>query len=365
MPKVTVVNSHDTRHEYDAVLYYAKCISNSSVSTLDNFTDDSIILKLDEPVEVSGIKVTPVIRGNPVTSSSYYPVEYKEVVLESDDEALIIGFIQTAVVEYDRVNSEFAKNENKLLVLTWCGFWENEYKTLKRTHDSIYLPDDTYQKVLSDVQNFYNNSSEYTRLEIPYTRTYMLYGLPGTGKTSLIYTLATELNKNIAMLDFSDRDLTDRSIRRALYKLPKDTILCLEDVDALFTDRKSEKFGITFSGILNILDGVIKNTGMVIFMTTNFLNNIDDTAMRRRVDYYVKFDIMKKQQVEKMSRKFFPTHDVRRFAQMVNDINLTPCILQKFFVRHLGCPDICDLCHELTHMAEHEFKIINQSTLYT
>jgi chaperone BCS1 len=220
---------------------------------------------------------------------------------------------------------------------------------------------------MDDLEVFYANAERYTSLEIPYTRTYMFHGLPGTGKTSMIYTIASEMNKNLAVIDFSDRDISDSSIRRAMYKIPKDTILCLEDIDSLFSaDRKSDKSTVTFSGILNILDGVLKNTGIVIFMTTNLLSTMDDTAMRRRVDYYLKFDVMKKEQVTLMFQKFYPDQDYKKFLKAVGKTVFTPCILQKFFVRHLDSSDITEHVDELIHMCTNEYKLTNTSdALYT
>jgi chaperone BCS1 len=195
----------------------------------------------------------------------------------------------------------------------------------------------------------------------------MLHGIPGTGKSSMIYTIASELNKNLAIIDFSDKNLSDKTIRTAVYKMPKDTILCLEDIDSLFSEnRKSDKPAITFSGILNILDGVVKNTGLVIFMTTNTLKNMDDAAMRRRVDYYVKFDVMKKEQVLVMIKKFFPLQDSNTFYSLIKKLSFTPCVLQKFFVRHLDSSDITEYIDEFNHMCTHDYKLTNSSdALYT
>ena len=86
-------------------------------------------------------------------------------------------------------------------------------------------------------------------------------GLPGTGKTTLIHALASKFKKNVGFIDFSDRNSTDREIRRAIRKLPDDAFLVIEDIDALFKDRKGEETNMTFSGLLNILDGLVKNTG--------------------------------------------------------------------------------------------------------
>ena len=64
---------------------------------------------------------------------------------------------------------------------------------------------------------------------------------------------------------------------RALRNIPKNAILVLEDIDGLFKQRKEGdqfKSNISFSGLLNSLDGLAYREGMITFMTTNYLCNL-------------------------------------------------------------------------------------------
>lgn len=364
--KITIFPSE--KNIFKAVSWYAKQTYGDSCVQL---IGEQVNLFLDKSVIFDTFTVSVVSKGNPVTMSGYEtnPKIYTELVLEGSDEKEMVEFIKTSIFEYEKKCRQFITIDKLVNILTWDGGgWSNEYNTPKRSNSSIYLPDNSYETILGDLKKFYSNEKRYSQLEIPYARTYMFHGLPGTGKTSMIYTLASELNKQIAILDFSDREMSDSSIRRAVYKIPDDTILCLEDMDALFSsDRKSDKSTITFSGVLNILDGVIRNKGLVIFMTTNLLSNMDDTAMKRRVDYYLKFDVMKKEQIKNMFRRFYPDQDSNVFWSFVSKLQLTPCILQKFFVRHLDSDDVVTHINELVDMCTHDYKIDNNnsSTMYT
>lgn len=367
MYKITVEN--DDEEMYNAILLAAKVHARGACreSRLKKFTRDSTSLLINQPVAVTGVGlVTPIREGSPQPMSGYrqMPMYYSKVVIETDDESAARAWIEKAVKDYKSTCVNFKHSSNELLVLTWDGEWNDEYRTATRS--SVYLPGTAYQDILNDLTTFYTSETDYKRLDIPWTRTYMLHGLPGTGKTSLVYTLASELDKNIALLDFSDPDISDAKIRRALFKLPRGTILCLEDIDALFVNRKSEKSTITFSGLINVLDGVIKNTGLVIFMTTNYIQNIDDTAMRRRVDYCLKFDTMKRDQIGAMFTKFYPDQDVKAFVKRVSSLTLTPCILQKFFVRRLRSTNILADIDELEDMCTNEYKVlVEKNEMYT
>ena len=56
----------------------------------------------------------------------------------------------------------------------------------------------------------------------------------------------------------------------------------LEDVDAIFVERKaqSEKGGVTFSGLLNAIDGVASQEGRIFIMTTNHIEKLDPALIR-------------------------------------------------------------------------------------
>ena len=92
--------------------------------------------------------------------------------------------------------------------------------------------------------------------------------------------LAGELEFNISILNLSDRSLTDDRLNYLLNMAPQQTIILLEDIDAAFVSRedtqqmKSAFEGlsrVTFSGLLNTLDGVASTEARIVFMTTNYL----------------------------------------------------------------------------------------------
>ena len=76
---------------------------------------------------------------------------------------------------------------------------------------------------------------------------------------------------------------------------PKNSILLLEDIDSLFVERKandSNKSLVSFSGILNVLDGMGRKSGLITFMTTNYKENLDKALIRpSRVDFQMNFTI--------------------------------------------------------------------------
>jgi chaperone BCS1 len=71
--------------------------------------------------------------------------------------------------------------------------------------------------------------------------------------------LAGEINYNICIVNLNERGLTDDRLAHSLSLLPLGSIVLLEDIDAAFRQRKGNDGSashLTFSGLLNVLDGV-------------------------------------------------------------------------------------------------------------
>jgi mitochondrial chaperone BCS1 len=106
---------------------------------------------------------------------------------------------------------------------------------------------------------YYKLNSLYQSKGVPYRRGYLLYGPPGTGKTSFTQAIAGAKKLNLCYLNLSSGDIDDDKFNRLLLDAPPKSILLLEDIDAIFSQREKGMFAsrkLTFSGFLNALDGV-------------------------------------------------------------------------------------------------------------
>ena len=91
---------------------------------------------------------------------------------------------------------------------------------------------------------------------------------------------------------------------------------------------------VSFSGILNVLDGMGRKNGLITFMTTNYINRLDSALIRpSRVDIIMRFKEAGKEQIEKMFYKFFPDrNDFNKLFKKMEYIKCSICAIQKFFM---------------------------------
>jgi len=84
-------------------------------------------------------------------------------------------------------------------------------------------------------------------------------------------------------LNLSGDTLCDDGLNRALNDAPANSIILLEDIDGIFVGREAvrrNKRNVTFSGLLNALDGVRSQEGRILFMTSNHREKLDPALLR-------------------------------------------------------------------------------------
>lgn len=187
--------------------------------------------------------------------------------------------------------------------------WVEAARVGRRCLDTIILPADEAERIVADARAFLGNAEWYQERGIPWRRGYLLHGPPGTGKTSLIRAVAGELDLDIAMVSVSSGRIDDTALAGLLGSAPANAILVIEDVDAIFTDRDAGDGAgkVTFSGLLNAVDGVLGQEGHLLFMTTNHLERLDPALIRPgRIDYTLAAKVLDKDCARRMFLRFFP-----------------------------------------------------------
>ncbi|KAI0794728.1 hypothetical protein C8Q74DRAFT_1366128 [Fomes fomentarius] len=216
---------------------------------------------------------------------------------------------------------------------TTYGCWRWNGARQKRPMSSIVLEPGVKDMIVADCKDFLASEDWYAERGIPFRRGYLLHGVPGSGKTSLIHSLAGELGLDIYVVSLSSKGMSDNTLTTLMGNVPSRCILLLEDLDAAFTrgisrdetstgiptssssssssgkskDENNDGSTLSLSGLLNSLDGVAAAEGRLLFATTNHIERLDPALSRPgRMDVWVNFKHATKWQAEGIFKCFFP-----------------------------------------------------------
>jgi len=238
------------------------------------------------------------------------------------------------------------KTDSKVMLYRYnYGSWSEYTARPKRELASVILQDDLLQQLITDAQTFLTTRDWYVKRGIPYHRGYLLYGPPGTGKSSAIIAIASALNMNVCVFSLSEVTMSDATLLDALSLFPANAIILIEDIDCAFDGRdntQADDNRITFSGLLNALDGIAAGDGRLLFATTNHPEKLDAALCRPgRFDRKELIGYASCDQARRMFLHFYGDEyaaEAAQFAAKLHDKQLAPAAIQGHFINYAHEP---------------------------
>ena len=314
-----------------------------------------------------------------------YKVQLSTYVDEIEKNDVLEDFSQHCLTEY--INNLTSSIWEQRLYNNVNGEWKATPSNNTRKLDTIILKNSLKDDIKTDLQLFLNSEEWYKERDIPYTRGYMFYGHPGTGKTSMIKGISLYAKRHIHSLVLSDVS-SDTELMNLLKSINyKETVLVIEDIDATLSvvksrddksksdkkikDNKDEesdsesnnkpkqnennsKSSLTLSGLLNAIDGVFTCNGRILIMTTNHPEVLDSALIRPgRIDSKYLFDNCDKKQIKELYEMFFSNEcDMEQLNNIKNN-NYSPAHITSVFLRYRNQPG-----EALKHLDDIETKIL-------
>jgi ATP-dependent 26S proteasome regulatory subunit len=151
--------------------------------------------------------------------------------------------------------------------------------------NAVVLDPALNQLVREDYEAFFEREAWFARHRIPYRRGYLLHGPPGNGKTSVARIMACRPQVAAYSIDFSSEGLPSEALWH-LFETAGDNapaLVILEDLDRVFGANSEgvNRTHITLQQLLNGLDGLGTQDGIVVVATANNPNSLDPALLRR------------------------------------------------------------------------------------
>src|ERR1039458_8204756 len=151
--------------------------------------------------------------------------------------------------------------------------------------DDLVLSESVVNLVRKDFESFLNRQEWFRNNRLPFRRGYLLHGPPGNGKTSLIRAMlnTSGLSGHSIRLfqEHTDDAHLERMFRLAANSAP--SLIVIEDIDRAFPRVPSPgvRCNISLQQLLNCLDGIDSQDGVIVVATANDPTVLDSAILRR------------------------------------------------------------------------------------
>ena len=211
------------------------------------------------------------------------------------------------------VNAKMDKPKTTSIIYSSFGnSWVRLNEVGFRDPNTLILDNPSTESIVDDIKDFYSVSKpRYKRTGTPWRRGYLLKGVKGSGKSSLIMVMASAIESDVYVINCEG--CADNDLIFLFSNLPTKAIVVFEDVDViagLTLERASDPSQtgkVSLSTLLNVLDGIYAKEGVVVIMTTNHPEVLDEALVREgRMDVTIEFKPLTYRQFAGMWELHYP-----------------------------------------------------------
>jgi len=201
-------------------------------------------------------------------------------------------------------------------------------------------------QVFQRAKNWIESSDWYSRKNIRWQLGMLFHGVGGTGKTEMAIATAKSIGIPIYMFYLST--LTDAEFQEEWNDMETPCIALFEDIDNVFNKRApvNPNIKLTFDSLLNAISGVNARDGVMLIVTTNRIDYVDEALGRPidntglssrpgRIDVVKEFGNMIPDKQYEMALNFFDGDQAIARDLTDSHPNVTPAQFQEICTRHM------------------------------
>uniref|UniRef100_A0A8R7UXZ6 AAA+ ATPase domain-containing protein n=1 Tax=Triticum urartu TaxID=4572 RepID=A0A8R7UXZ6_TRIUA len=228
--------------------------------------------------------------------------------------------------------------------------WSGDYgwSSLKFEHPSTFstlaMDPTKKQEILDDLEMFRDGKDYYASIGKTWKRGYLLFGPPGTGKSTMIAAMANFLNYDV--YDELTTVKNNTELKRLFIDTEGKSIIVIEDIDCSIDltgkrgkkgkkkkdddEDKDKETKVTLSGVLNFIDGLWSACGgeRIIVFTTNHKENLDPALIRRgRMDMHIEMSYCCFESFKVLAKNYLGVEEHDMFSEirkLLGEVNMLP-----------------------------------------
>lgn len=252
-------------------------IGNNSITALRIFNLEKIIAELEINIETKNEnqRFCIIRRGGSRFRNNQGNGNPDSIVKELSEDII------------ENVNFSLPLYKNKQYLLTA----DSKHKMI----DCLYITE-SMKTIRNEGHRWMDNRAWFEERYMPWKRGWLFYGRPGCGKTRFAIALAEELDMPVYSFDLASMTNDDFYSLYSNINSRDGSMVLLEDIDSVFNKRVNitntqNSIGLTFDSLLNTIDGATSVNGIILVITTNNLEALDDALIRPgRVDQVLEFN---------------------------------------------------------------------------
>ncbi|MEL6945431.1 MAG: AAA family ATPase, partial [Bacteroidota bacterium] len=210
------------------------------------------------------------------------------------------------------------------------GYWSSDMVFTNKTVATIFFPEK--EEILERVDLFTQSKDLYLSRGVEWYLGLLLYGKPGSGKTSFGKALAKHTKRDLYTLSLGG--MTDNEFKSAFHTISANALLLLDDIDICISNRDDkDKLGVKLNTLLSCLDGTDSRSDLIVVMTTNRIAALDEALIRKgRVDLTKEVSYPNRTSIQQYIANFYDLQHVPPIT--IRHFNFSMVEIQDICLRH-------------------------------